>query len=260
MIRFFKNIRQKFAAENKGMAYLRYAVGEILLVVIGILIALQVNNWNEARKERLIEIKYLKNLKLDLITDLANLDSMIIDRNTKVSSATTLLTLTPPKSSGQLKAFETLLSNVYGWTSFTPRTNTMDELISSGNLNIIKNDSVKFYLLSIRDINESIAIYREHMRREYDNYLYDRSWLILDLRPFLDFDKTLEEGKVIDLNLSEEKILEIASQVAVFLKDRGIRNGLKLAIFNNHGITEKYNMLYAEIQKLIKFIDEDINQ
>ena len=50
MIKLFRNIRKKLAAENKVMAYLRYAVGEILLVVIGILIALQVNNWNEQRK------------------------------------------------------------------------------------------------------------------------------------------------------------------------------------------------------------------
>ena len=51
MMRFFKNIRQKLASENKVMAYLRYAVGEILLVVIGIIIALQINNWNEERKD-----------------------------------------------------------------------------------------------------------------------------------------------------------------------------------------------------------------
>ena len=49
-MRIFKNIRQQLASENKVMAYLRYAVGEIVLVVIGILIALQVNNWNEQRK------------------------------------------------------------------------------------------------------------------------------------------------------------------------------------------------------------------
>ena len=52
MLRFFKNIRQQLASENKVMAYLRYAIGEILLVVIGILIALQVNNWNELRKQK----------------------------------------------------------------------------------------------------------------------------------------------------------------------------------------------------------------
>jgi len=51
MINFFSKIRKKLAAENKVMAYMRYAIGEIVLVVVGILIALQINNWNEERKK-----------------------------------------------------------------------------------------------------------------------------------------------------------------------------------------------------------------
>ena len=62
MIRFFRNIRQKLAAQNKVAAYLRYAIGEILLVVIGILIALQVNNWNEQQKLKTSEQVVLKSL------------------------------------------------------------------------------------------------------------------------------------------------------------------------------------------------------
>ena len=52
MIKFFSKIRKKLAAENKVLAYSRYAIGEIVLVVIGILIALQINNWNEVNKEK----------------------------------------------------------------------------------------------------------------------------------------------------------------------------------------------------------------
>ncbi len=55
MIKFFRNIRQKSINENKTIKYLKYAIGEIILVVIGILIALQVNNWNEQRKENNLE-------------------------------------------------------------------------------------------------------------------------------------------------------------------------------------------------------------
>jgi uncharacterized membrane protein YgaE (UPF0421/DUF939 family) len=51
MIKFFRKIRQSLLIENKLSRYLLYAIGEIVLVVIGILIALQVNNWNEGRKE-----------------------------------------------------------------------------------------------------------------------------------------------------------------------------------------------------------------
>ena len=50
MIKFFRKIRQQLLVENKFSKYLLYAIGEIILVVIGILIALQINNWNEVRK------------------------------------------------------------------------------------------------------------------------------------------------------------------------------------------------------------------
>jgi hypothetical protein len=259
MIKFFRNIRQKLAAENKVAGYLRYAIGEIVLVMIGILLALQINNWNEARKERNIEIKYLKNLKLDLKTDLVNLDSMIVDRHNKMSSANTLLELKPPATMEELTVFHSLLGDVYGWTSFTPRTITINELISSGNFNIIKNDSIKSYLMSIKEINEVIVIRREHMRREYDNYLYDRSWSIIELLPFTDINESLKNGRRINLKISDRKRLQIASQAAVYLNDIVIRNGLKLALVNNRGILSIYESLYAEIEKLIKFIDADIN-
>ena len=59
MINFFRRIRYNLLSENKAGRYLKYAVGEIVLVVIGILIALQVNNWNEFKKtDQLAENKY----------------------------------------------------------------------------------------------------------------------------------------------------------------------------------------------------------
>jgi hypothetical protein len=60
MIKFFRKIRQKMLTENKFSNYLLYAFGEILLVVIGILIALQINNWNEINKNKSTESEYLK--------------------------------------------------------------------------------------------------------------------------------------------------------------------------------------------------------
>jgi transposase-like protein len=62
MINFFRKIRKKLADDNKPLKYMRYAVGEILLVVVGILIALQINNWNEYRKDREKEQKVLETL------------------------------------------------------------------------------------------------------------------------------------------------------------------------------------------------------
>jgi len=70
MIKFFRNIRQNLLMENKTGKYLKYAIGEIILVVIGILIALQINNWNENKKRTVLEIKHLKELKSDIIKTL----------------------------------------------------------------------------------------------------------------------------------------------------------------------------------------------
>ena len=66
MINFFKKIRKKLLSKNKFSSYIIYAVGEIILVVVGILIALQINNWNENRKQRLHEIELVKLLITDL--------------------------------------------------------------------------------------------------------------------------------------------------------------------------------------------------
>ena len=65
MPRFFNRIRKQLAKDNKFFQYSRYAIGEILLVVIGILIALQINNWNEKRKDRNLYLNYLVRLKSD---------------------------------------------------------------------------------------------------------------------------------------------------------------------------------------------------
>ena len=77
MIKFLRKIRQNMIRENKVSKYLLYAVGEIVLVVIGILIALQINNWNEKRKDIDLEQKFLTNLVENLEHNCRQLESRI---------------------------------------------------------------------------------------------------------------------------------------------------------------------------------------
>ena len=69
MLRFFSKMRYRLAAENRVAKYLRYAVGEILLVVVGIVIALQINNWNTYKKDRQMEKNYLQNFLEEMQAD-----------------------------------------------------------------------------------------------------------------------------------------------------------------------------------------------
>ena len=88
MIKFFRKIRQRLLSENRFNKYLLYAIGEIALVMIGILLALQVNNWNENKKDRNFELKMLFEVKLALENDLKHYNRMI-KRTTIVDSSIT---------------------------------------------------------------------------------------------------------------------------------------------------------------------------
>jgi hypothetical protein len=90
MLRIFKSIRQKLASENKAMAYLRYAIGEIILVVIGILIALQVNNWNENRKFNQRIRENLKAIQVELSLNISR-SGGIIDQYMQMDSIKNLI-------------------------------------------------------------------------------------------------------------------------------------------------------------------------
>ena len=83
MINFFRRIRKKMADDNKPIKYMRYAIGEIVLVVIGILIALQINNWNEARKDDHKKKEYVKMLINDLNEDIINIKKCIVSDSLK---------------------------------------------------------------------------------------------------------------------------------------------------------------------------------
>ena len=86
MLRFFRHIRKSLMEQNKVRTYLLYAAGEILLVVIGILIALQVNNWNEERKEQKIADELRLSIISDLTQDTSSIDSLKINIQGEIES------------------------------------------------------------------------------------------------------------------------------------------------------------------------------
>jgi len=91
MIKFFRKILYNLMSENKTSKYFKYAVGEIILVVIGILIALQINNWNESKKERAQEQELLTQLHSEFTSNLEQLDQKNDLRNQMISASLRLL-------------------------------------------------------------------------------------------------------------------------------------------------------------------------
>ncbi|MEJ2584618.1 MAG: DUF6090 family protein, partial [Robiginitalea sp.] len=93
MLRFFRQIRQRLLTDNKFSKYLLYAVGEILLVVIGILIAIQVDNWNAEKQERRELKGYLSNIANNVTADLEQLNEVLVYRSHSREGSRSYMTL-----------------------------------------------------------------------------------------------------------------------------------------------------------------------
>jgi len=136
--------------EKKSDLYLVYAIGEVVLVVLGILIALQIDNWNENKKTRSIEQEYLLALKEEFEYNKAELASVMKLNEKNTDYALKISDHTGPGNSGITeKEFETLAMNSFASeVHYNPNQGVLDEIISSGKLGIFSNDELKFTLSS----------------------------------------------------------------------------------------------------------------
>ena len=156
MIRFFRNIRQKLLSKNppvgqpgKLSKYLMYATGEIVLVMIGILLALQVNNWNEGRKERRHEIKILVALKNGFLKDIEEIESNLV--NYKIAVKASDLVLQHLQSNEPYHdSLSVHLAQTIGMDAFIPQKAAYQTLKSRG-VDLISNDNLRSQILYVHD-------------------------------------------------------------------------------------------------------------
>ena len=207
MIKFFRKIRYDLMEKNKTGKYLKYAIGEIILVVIGILIALSINNWNEERKSMLQEVNILTKLNTDLKANLIEIKGLKDMTENRIKASQTILNYFEEhkaiddnlKLSFELINTDDLFNNA----------NTTYKYIENQGVNILTNDRIlsKITWMYERD-------FKNISNRERTN------WQILtdDLRPLMDiylevskpqdklFNEVYELNKPIDMEaLSENK-------------------------------------------------------
>ena len=141
MIKFFRKIRYNVMSENKTGKYLKYAVGEIILVVIGILIALSLNNWKETRQETLQEVKILRQLKADLMDNQVEVDTILSEVKARLRSSDSIILFMNEKR----KADGSLVKYFTGirYTSIFNSANTAYKYIQSEGMNKVSNDNLR---------------------------------------------------------------------------------------------------------------------
>jgi len=171
MIKFFRKIRYKHMSENKTSKYAKYAIGKIILVVIGILIALQINNWNENRKLQLKSYDYLQRLKVDLDNVSKDVNSSLKSTERKSKQALIALEALESKelSPSKQKDFERHLKEYFQFQITIQNTTAYNEMLSSGDLGLIKNEWLRSAFADLSDDRDFIIEVNQTNHSTYKN-------------------------------------------------------------------------------------------
>jgi hypothetical protein len=247
-MKFFRKIRQNLLIENKTGKYLKYAIGEIILVVIGILIAIQLNTFKNNNDKRNEEITHLENILSDLKQDQAELIKIIERRKSKFESAKIMESYYHTKKVDNLNNYYSNWTNVLYWEAHNPSFITFKELINSGKLSSLSNEKIKQLLLQIDyNYNELFEV-RKHMYDDYKEYLYS---------PFADIVDY--ENAIIAWSEPNKNIELSRDDVETALKSKRIKNGFTLASFNNNLLTGQLMEILTKVDSTIVLVEKEIN-
>ncbi|MBE9491218.1 MAG: hypothetical protein IMY67_13045 [Bacteroidetes bacterium] len=239
--------------ENKVSKYMLYAIGEIILVVIGILIALQINNNNEIRKDRNKELHYLSNIKSDLQLNIKEIQDYMDIRSMRIASANIVIEHFEGKPLTDLDDFNRHIVNIYTWRKFYQINNTFQELTNSGNLALISNDTIKNTLLNIETHYKKLKYEEEHFRYDAEILLYEPSYKVLDLNPVVKkYTYQVSNGQ------AGEDIVLPRANFELMLKDLEQKNGFVMASYEFTFMNGQLEGMKSLCKTLIEMIDSEI--
>jgi hypothetical protein len=250
MIGFFRKIRKQLADDNKPLKYMRYAIGEIVLVVIGILIALSINNWNEGKKSEYLEIQFLHSLINDLERDTTFFSNKIKSYDLFIKNNKEYLS----EAYETQKTYEDYLKVVglINWDSenFSAQNATYSELTYSGQLNIFQNKDLKSKIIShygdYDKASKHITEFNDYSTKLLANIPFGHGTFYAPIKP---------SEEVLSKSKQWEYINDISSERFLFNIESASLYASKHSIFKEayyEEILEKCSTLMEEINEELK--------
>ena len=158
--------------KNKTGRYFKYAIGEIVLVMIGILLALQVSNWNQDRKDRISERKLLDNIHRDFIQNKVSFDSIKAIHYRGLNALENMIELFPlNRDTLKFAAFKKYNSQIQSMT-YNPYSSSVESVVNSNAIQLIQDENLQKYLVSWKDV---LLDYQED-ESAYYAFLNDFFW------------------------------------------------------------------------------------
>jgi hypothetical protein len=252
MIKLFRNIRQNLLKEGKTTKYFKYAIGEIILVVIGILIALQINNWNQNSKQNRIEQQYLIALKEEFTYNRQKLEQVMAINKKNADYALKISNLMGPDIPKITeKEFSILAMEMTNWeVIYHPNQAVLDEIISSGKLSIFRNDTLKFALSSGKGLLSKIKF-------QEDEHAVVRRDIIAIMNADGNAKKMIidAQGDTFDIKESKFKLGNLH-----LLQSQKLENELTDFILTARYLNRNYyTEMKAEIDAILKFINTELD-
>lgn len=240
MIKFFRKIRQNLLSEGKTFQYVKYAIGEILLVVFGILIALQINNWNDRNKQHQSDIEFLHNLKGEIILDSLAFSSQIRwyhQINESVRNTLSLIDTSEALNGEQLKLISKSIVQAEYLLPVQKNLNRNGLIVSSGSIKRLNQDLHFNYLRYLESIDFS----------------YD---LATKLGNGLVTIANSELYPSVDLNFIDKTKNQAEFDLAILKNNRTINNALQKSIYYRGAIINVNEPILNRARSLIEEIDE----
>ncbi|MBK8498941.1 MAG: hypothetical protein IPL52_09020 [Flavobacteriales bacterium] len=245
MIKFFRHIRQRMLNENRFSRYLLYAIGEIVLVVIGILIALQINNNNDLRRARAREVKYLENIKSDLLANQDKVKEFIAVRTDCIGATQRVIAKIDGDTIADWRAFNEDCISIYAWQRYYPINFTFKELMNTGGLAQLTNDSLKTALLKLEQLFEKFKAEEDHFRFDSEEVIYKPLYELKDM------------GPMIDLHMKKDVAL-LRADYDRYFADVRVKNGFLMAFLEFSTMNGQLNQVLKLSDQLIAMIDREL--
>ena len=250
MIKFFRKIRQNLLVENKTGKYFKYAIGEIVLVVIGILIALQINTWKEEKNQRGVEQSILKNLKEDFNKNQEEVEVLIFANKKYLRNLNKFVDIikSSPKEQN-ISIADTLAMAAIAAPTYIPTTSTIDVIISTGNIDLLKNEELKTLISrfkrEVADLSEDEYDVREMANVQLAPLLSQEDDLINEYENTYAY--TIDRDNKIKINTSS--LVNNSNLLGTYIAQR---------LYYNKMILSQLNGIYEMQKQILQMINNEI--
>jgi hypothetical protein len=245
MIKFFRKIRQKMLTENKFSKYLLYAIGEIVLVIIGILIALSINNWNENNKLEELKQVYYQQLLIDLNKDKEYIKKKINLYNSRIETYKNYLDSYKKPNLSIKEVLRNQFELNFATDHIRFQNSTIETLENTGNIKLIPVDIGN----RMTELKRSQELVIEFANLNYGYYMDNINQTGLS-GSIPGFEKRLknqpELKEYLKIEYNSDKII-LSTEYAFFLK-----------IYNERTNIRRFKEILTNIDTIIELINSDL--